>query len=239
MSDDIGAFIVTGEDSLHTAIARMEANGRGIVFVVDEAMRIVALLERDKVLDLVLGGLSDQSRVRDIISNDGHDCFDALDNIRLFLTDCDGCLTDGGMYYSEKGDELKRFDTKDGMAFALLRDAGYKVGVITGEDVELNRRRFAKLKADYYEPGCRDKLECVRRICIAEGIGLENVLYIGDDLIDLPLLKEVGFSCCPADAVEAVRDCVDYVVPAPGGHGVIRHVADLLLSRSPRTPNRR
>ena len=154
---------------------------------------------------------------------------DALNGIKVFLTDCDGCLTDGGMYYSEKGDELKKFNTKDGMAFSLLRKAGFKIGVVTGEKADLNRRRFSKLKVDFYCPDCRDKLSAVSDICSQLGLSLDNVLYIGDDLNDLELLKAVGYSCCPANAQPEVKAVVDYIAARKGGDGVIREVADLLL----------
>lgn len=153
----------------------------------------------------------------------------ALKDIKVFLTDCDGCLTDGGMYYSEKGDELKKFNTKDGMAFSLLRKAGFKIGVVTGEKADLNRRRFSKLKVDFYCPDCRDKLSAVSDICSQLGLSLDNVLYIGDDLNDLELLKAVGYSCCPANAQPEVKAVVDYIAARKGGDGVIREVADLLL----------
>ena len=158
----------------------------------------------------------------------GSEKSDALKDIKVFLTDCDGCLTDGGMYYSENGDELKKFNTKDGMAFSLLRKAGFKIGVVTGEK-DLNRRRFAKLKVDFYCPDCRDKLSAVSDICSQLGLSLDNVLYIGDDLNDLELLKAVGYSCCPANAQPEVKAVVDYIATRKGGDGVIREVADLLL----------
>ena len=159
----------------------------------------------------------------------GSEKSDALKDIKVFLTDCDGCLTDGGMYYSEKGDELKKFNTKDGMAFSLLRKAGFKIGVVTGEKADLNRRRFAKQKVDFYCPDCRDKLSAVSDICSQLGLSLDNVLYIGDDLNDLELLKAVGYSCCPANAQPEVKAVVDYIATRKGGEGVIREVADLLL----------
>ena len=159
----------------------------------------------------------------------GSEKSDALKDIKVFLTDCDGCLTDGGMYYSEKGDELKKFNTKDGMAFSLLRKAGFKIGVVTGEKADLNRRRFAKLKVDFYCPDCRDKLSAVSDICSQLGLSLDNVLYIGDDLNDLELLKAVGYSCCPSNAQPEVKAVVDYIATRKGGEGVIREVADLLL----------
>ena len=150
-------------------------------------------------------------------------------DIRMFLTDCDGCLTDGGMYYSEKGDELKKFNTRDGKGFALLKERGVLTGIVTGENVDLNRRRVEKLRLDVYIPGCTDKLQAVRQLCDEYGIGLENVLYIGDDIMDIPLLKEAGFSACPADAHPSVRKAVGYVSSFDGGRGVIRDVADMIL----------
>ena len=150
-------------------------------------------------------------------------------DIRMFLTDCDGCLTDGGMYYSEKGDELKKFNTRDGKGFALLKERGVLTGIVTGENVDLNKRRVEKLRLDVYIPGCSDKLQAVRQLCDEYGIGLENVLYIGDDIIDIPLLEKAGFSACPADAHPSVRKIVDFVSPFDGGRGVIRDVVDMIL----------
>lgn len=147
-----------------------------------------------------------------------------IPEIKLFLTDCDGCLTDGGMYYSEYGDELKKFDTRDGMAFALLRKRGILTGIITGENVELNRRRAEKLKVDFYEAGCIDKAAAVERICAREGIALENVAYVGDDVNDLDVIKMVGLGCCPADADESIKRNAKYIATVGGGHGAIRDI---------------
>lgn len=149
--------------------------------------------------------------------------------IKLFLTDCDGCLTDGGMYYSENGDELKKFSTRDGMAFALLREQGILTGMITSEDVELNRRRAKKLGLSFYLPGCKDKVVAIKSICDETGIAPENVAYVGDDINDVQALLMVGFGCCPADAVDEVTQSAKYVTKAKGGYGVIREVVDTIL----------
>ena len=154
-----------------------------------------------------------------------------LSKIKMVLTDCNGCLTDGGMYYSEKGDELKKFNTKDGMAFSLLRKHGFITGIVTGEDVELNRRRVEKLRLDIYLPGCNDKLSAVSSLCSEYGLDLENVAYIGDDINDLALLRRAGFSACPSDAHNSVKTCVVYVAHHYGGSGVIREIADILLDK--------
>lgn len=150
--------------------------------------------------------------------------------IKMFLTDCDGCLTDGGMYYSEHGDELKKFNTRDGMGFALLRAKGIITGIVTSESVDLNRRRAEKLKLDILEAGCKDKEAAVKRLCDQYEISLENVAYVGDDINDMEVIKMVGYGCAPADAMQQVKEVADYVTKANGGEGVIREVADNILA---------
>ncbi|MCR5597719.1 MAG: acylneuraminate cytidylyltransferase [Lachnospiraceae bacterium] len=149
---------------------------------------------------------------------------------KMFLTDCDGCMTDGGMYYSEKGDELKKFNTKDGVAFRLLRERGIITGVITGEDVALNKRRCEKLKIDVLAPGCTDKVACINRLCATYNVKPEEVVYIGDDIGDKDAIEFVGFGCCPADAAADIRAVAALVTKAKGGEGVIREVAEMVLN---------
>ena len=148
---------------------------------------------------------------------------------KMFLTDCDGCLTDGGMYYSEKGDELKKFNTKDGMGFGMLRSKGIFTGVITGERVDLNRRRFEKLRLDILVPGCLDKVEAIKKICSEYNITPADIVYVGDDINDVDVIKMAGFGCCPADANIKARQAAKYVTKAKGGEGVIREVVEHLL----------
>lgn len=148
---------------------------------------------------------------------------------KMFLTDCDGCLTDGGMYYSEKGDEMKKFNTKDGMGFGILREAGIITGVVTGEDRALNRRRCEKLKLDILAPGCLDKAACIRDLCVRYNIDLSEVVYIGDDINDREALQMVGLGCCPQDAHFKIKQVADYVANAKGGEGVIREVVDMIM----------
>jgi N-acylneuraminate cytidylyltransferase len=150
----------------------------------------------------------------------------ARPEIKMLLTDCDGCLTDGGMYYSEKGDELKKFNAKDGMAFRLLKQMGIIVGIITAEDMQINRNRAKKLNLDILENGCQDKLAAVGRLCQQYGIEMSNVAYIGDDVNDLAVLQSVGYPCCPANAMSPLKDIAKYVTSAKGGEGVIREVTE-------------
>lgn len=154
-----------------------------------------------------------------------------IPDIKMFLTDCDGCLTDAGMYYSEKGDELKKFNTKDGVAFGLLRAKSIITGVITGENVELNKRRAQKLKLDILVADCHDKAAKIKELAQEYNVELQNVCYVGDDIIDVEALKMVGLSCCPSDACEEVLGIVDYVSNKCGGQGVIREIAETILKR--------
>jgi len=153
-----------------------------------------------------------------------------IPEIKMFLTDCDGCLTDGGMYYSEFGDELKKFNTRDGMGFKLLREKGVITGIITSESVDLNRRRAEKLKLNELIAGCQNKLEAIKQLCEKYDIALENVCYIGDDINDIEAIKAVGYGCCPANAMPEVIAAADYVTNAKGGEGVIRQVANKLMN---------
>lgn len=154
-----------------------------------------------------------------------------IPEIKMFLTDCDGCLTDGGMYYSEKGDELKKFNTKDGMGFKLLREAGIITGVITGENKELNKARAKKLKIDVLEQGINDKLALIKTLCRQYNITLENVAFVGDDINDLEAIKAVGFGCCVANGMPEVQAVAKYVTQTPGGSGAIREIVDKIRKR--------
>lgn len=153
----------------------------------------------------------------------------SIPEIKMFLTDCDGCLTDGGMYYSEHGDELKKFNTRDGMGFALLRAKGIITGIVTSESVDLNRRRAEKLKLDVLESGCKDKTVAVKSLCKKYDIAPENVAYVGDDINDMEVIKMVGYGCAPANAMPQVKSVADYVTKAKGGEGVIREVVELII----------
>ena len=152
--------------------------------------------------------------------------------IKLFISDIDGTLTDGGMYYSENGDELKKFNTRDGMGFSLLRKAGIKTAVITSEDRQLNQRRADKLQLDYLVQGKRDggKLAAAQAICNELGITLQEVAYIGDDINCIDLLSSVGLAACPADAHQSVKDilCIK-VLGRKGGEGCVREFIEYLL----------
>ena len=152
--------------------------------------------------------------------------------IKLFLSDVDGVMTDAGMYYSAEGDTLKKFHTQDGMGLHLLQEKGIKVGVVTGENTPIVSRRAEKLKLDFVHIGIKDKLPVVRKICSDLNIGLENVAYIGDDINDIEVLRSVGFAACPQNAVSAVRHLPEvFRLSKSGGEGVVREWIDFILNQ--------
>lgn len=149
--------------------------------------------------------------------------------IRMFLTDCDGCLTDGGMYYTEYGDEIKKFHTQDGMGFELLKQRGIICGIITGENTNLVRKRAEKLELNILKMGVKDKIAVMKQLCKEYKISFEEVAYVGDDINDLELLSQVGFSASVPNAVEKVKNKVDFVSKRSGGNGAVREIIDYIL----------
>lgn len=164
---------------------------------------------------------------RHALSKGKKDC----SKVKLVISDVDGVLTDGGMYYSENGDELKKFNTRDGMAFQLLREHGIRTAIITSEDTKMVERRAMKLRIDFLRQGKRNggKLEAAKEICRELGITLSEVAFAGDDVNDIELLTQVGFAFCPADAAEDVKSIYGIeVLPSKGGEGVMRDLWRML-----------
>lgn len=152
-----------------------------------------------------------------------------ISKIRMLLTDCDGCLTDGGMYYTENGDEIKKFNTKDGMGFSLLKSHGILTGIVTGENRKLNMRRAKKLKLDVIKQGCVDKMSTISEIARKYRLNLNEIAYVGDDINDLMVLGSVGYGACPQDAIDEAKAVSSYVCNTKGGEGVIREVAQQII----------
>ena len=152
-----------------------------------------------------------------------------LKGIRLLATDVDGVLTDAGMYYSESGDELKKFNTRDGMGIKLLQRAGLLTAFITKEKTAIVERRGRKLTVPEVHQGVDDKLSLMKQLIAKHGLSLDQVAYIGDDINDVEALMAVGFSAAPADAMPVVLKNVDYVCQKKGGEGAVREVADHIL----------
>ncbi len=149
--------------------------------------------------------------------------------VRLLCVDVDGVLTDAGMYYGPDGEVLKKFNTRDGMGLARVRDAGVAVAIISGEDSAIVHARAAKLKIDDVFCNVANKRVPIDELCSKYGLQLEQVAFIGDDLNDLPALECVGLACAVADAAEPVQRIAHYVSARRGGDGAVREVCELLI----------
>lgn len=150
--------------------------------------------------------------------------------IKLVITDCDGVLTDTGVYYSANGEELKRFSIRDGMGVERLRKlVGVETGIMTGELSGSVKQRAAKLKIAELHLGIKDKPKRMREILDKNNYTLENIAYIGDDYNDLALLHQVGLSASPSDGMPEIRASVDYVCQEKGGNGAFRDFAELII----------
>jgi len=152
-------------------------------------------------------------------------------NIKLLLTDCDGVLTDGGVYYGEHGEVLKKFNIRDGMGVERLRNlAGIETGIITGEMSPSVAKRAEKLKITQLHLGSKDKPAVLRKIIAELQIDPAQIAYIGDDNNDLEIMGMVGFTACPVDAISFVKEKVNYICQSKGGEGCFREFAELLIS---------
>lgn len=151
---------------------------------------------------------------------------------KLVLTDIDGVWTDAGMYYDQTGNEWKKFSTTDSAGVLFCKQLQIPVGIITGEDTEIVKRRAEKLKVEYLYQGINDKLSVAKTLCEELQISLSEVAYIGDDLGDIELLKAVGFSAAPANAPEYIQALVHCVTKKSGGEGAFREFVEEILTRA-------
>jgi len=158
--------------------------------------------------------------------------------VRLVAMDVDGVLTDGGIWYTDRGDELKRFDVRDGQGLVLLRDAGVITAVITRRHSEIVERRARELGIVEVHQDATDKGAVVQGILARHGVGAAHACYVGDDLGDLPAMAIVGVPVAVADAVPAVTRAAIYVTRARGGRGAIRELCNLILSARLKRPSR-
>lgn len=155
-----------------------------------------------------------------------------LAKIKLLLLDVDGVLTNGQIIYDNQGNELKAFDVKDGHGLKMVQRAGIRVGIVTGRNSIVVSRRAQELGIEILYQGALRKLEPYLEILSEQNLLDEQVAYVGDDIIDLPILQRVGFSATVADAIPDLFPYVDYIATRPGGGGAVREICDLLLRAS-------
>lgn len=149
--------------------------------------------------------------------------------IKLILTDVDGVLTDGGMYYSSHGDIMKRFFARDGMGVTLLRKNNIPTIIITKENTMIVKQWSKKMKIEKIFDGIKHKEQILKKICTLYNIDAKAIAFIGDDINDIELLKLVGFSVTPSDGSDEVKKICDYICENSGGYGAFRELADLIL----------
>ena len=154
---------------------------------------------------------------------------ETLCRLKFTAFDVDGVLTDGTLHYQANGEATKIFSVKDGVGLKLLTDMGIHVAVITAKDSDMVRRRMMDLGIRNYFPGTKNKLEVVSKLAGDHELTLDQFCYVGDDMVDLPVLSAVGMSICPKDAYPLVRQESKIVLEVEGGKGVARAVADILL----------
>jgi YrbI family 3-deoxy-D-manno-octulosonate 8-phosphate phosphatase len=154
---------------------------------------------------------------------------DKMSKIKLIVFDVDGTMTDGKLYYSASGEELKRFSVRDGLGTILLNLAGLETAIITSENSPIVTARAKKLKIKNVILGSRKKINALSELANKLNVNFEQIAFVGDDLNDLEVLKTVGFSACPRNAVKAVREVVDFISVYDGGNGAIREIAEKIL----------
>ena len=154
---------------------------------------------------------------------------DKLKRIKLLLLDVDGVLTDGSVIYHDTGAETKVFHIRDGLGIRMLMDAGIEVGIVTGRTSRALRHRCDNLGISLIFDRVRDKTGVLEVISKQKGVGAEHIAFVGDDLVDIPLMKRVGLSVAVADAHETVVEHADMVTDAQGGAGAVREVCEAIL----------
>ena len=150
--------------------------------------------------------------------------------IKLVITDVDGVLTDGGMYYSNKGDVMKKFHARDGMGVTLLKKQNIPTIIITKEETKTVKEWSKKMSINHLYDGIQNKSSLLKKITQKYNVQPKNIAFIGDDINDIELLEKVGFSATPHDGIMETKKICDYVCKNIGGYGAFRELADLILS---------
>lgn len=149
--------------------------------------------------------------------------------IKWVITDCDGVLTDTGVYYTDSGEFMKRYSIRDGMGVERLRHIGIETAIITGEQSKPLVHRAEKLKINELYMYIKNKPACLEEFKIKHDVENEEIAYIGDDFNDEEVLKIVGLSACPKDALTQIKESCDYICTANGGHGAFRDLAEMII----------
>ncbi|MBA3012448.1 MAG: HAD-IIIA family hydrolase [Proteobacteria bacterium] len=152
-----------------------------------------------------------------------------LTPIKLLLLDVDGVLTDGQITYTDTGEQIKSFDSKDGLGLRLIMDNGIRVGIVTGRKSNALAHRCRNLGIDLVFDGTKDKARALAKIIEQTGICARDIAFVGDDLIDLPAMIRVGVSFTVPDAPKEVKDRADFITSARGGHGAVREICEAIL----------
>lgn len=149
--------------------------------------------------------------------------------VSLMIFDVDGVMTDGSLYYTDTGEEIKAFNSLDGHGLKMLRASGVKLAIITGRTSRLVEKRAKDLGVDFLYQGSGDKQASFEQLLIAAGVSKEVCGYMGDDVIDIPVMRRVAFAVAVPDSPELVRKHADYVTGSQGGHGAVREVCEYLM----------
>lgn len=215
-----GAFYITSKENLLASQNRISGNIKAYEMREDTAFEI------DEPSDWII--IEELLRRREMPAGREN----RQKKIEMFLTDCDGCLTDGGMYYSENGDELKKFNTKDGMGISLLKKRGIITGIITGENTGIVEARAKKLHIDELYQGVTNKLDVVKKLADKYKIDLSEIAYVGDDINDMEVMESVGIPCTVNNAADSVKGKAKYVSNLNGGEGAVRDIIEFILSET-------
>lgn len=185
---------------------------------------------KKKFLCFVFGFLALTHSVFCYETTEPKDVFERAAKIKLIALDVDGVLTNGEITYTSNGDEIKTFNVKDGLGLVLAAQNGFITAIITGRESPMVERRGRELKIDHIYQNAKDKSKAINELANQYNLKLEEICYIGDDLPDMPALKIVGLSCCPADAVLKVKECCHWISSYEGGKGAMRELTDFLMT---------
>ena len=210
-----GAFYITSKKALDSSKCRISGE------IGTYEMHESTFFEIDEPTDWII--------IENLMKKLSFDKTSEKPKVKIFVTDCDGVMTDGGMYYAESGDELKKFNTKDGMGMALLKSKGIKTAIITGEDTRIVANRACKLKFDYVFQGIGNKIEVLKTIAEIENVSFSEIAYIGDDINDLECIASAGIGFTVADAMDSVKQTADIILKSRGGQGALREATEYIL----------